>query len=150
MTWRPNATVAAIVEQGGRFLVVEEVVCGRTVWNQPAGHLEDGESLVEAVIRETLEETGWTFEPEGLVGIYRWRQSESGITYLRFAFFGREIAHDPERRLDSDVRRCLWVTRAELAAASDRLRSPMVLRSVDDYLNGPRFPLDVLVDLVDD
>jgi ADP-ribose pyrophosphatase YjhB (NUDIX family) len=150
MTWRPNATVAAVVEQDGRFLVVEQTVRGRAVWNQPAGHLEDGESLLEAVVRETREETAWAFEPRGLVGIYRWRRAAAAVTYLRFTFFGQAVSHEPERALDPDIQRCLWVSRAELTAARDRLRSPMVLRAVDDYLNGPRYPLDLLIDLVDD
>jgi 8-oxo-dGTP pyrophosphatase MutT (NUDIX family) len=147
LTWRPNVTVAAIIERDGRFLMVEERVDGARVWNQPAGHLEDGESLVDAVVRETLEETAWAFRPDGLVGIYRWPSPDSALTYLRFTFYGRGVAHDPDRALDPDIERCGWLSRDALSAEGMRLRSPMVLRSVDDYLAGQHYPLDLLVEL---
>lgn len=144
MVWKPHVTVAAIAERRGQFLCVEEHVSGELVINQPAGHLEPGESLVEAVVRETLEETAWNFEPEALAGIYLWQQPESTRTFLRFTFAGRVDAHDEGLQLDDGIERALWLTRDQLADSRSRLRSPMVLQGVDDYLDGRRIPLDVL------
>lgn len=141
---RPDLTVAAVVEHDGQFLFVEERVGNQLVFNQPAGHVERGEALIHAAIRETLEETAWTFEPDALLGVYLWDQPEQARSFLRFAFRGRVTAHDPQRRLDRGIRRALWMTRDELAAHSERLRSPMVMRCVDDFLAGHRHSLDVL------
>jgi 8-oxo-dGTP pyrophosphatase MutT (NUDIX family) len=147
MIWKPHVTVAAVVEQDGRFLVVEEESEGRVVINQPAGHLDPGEGLSEAVVRETLEETGWQFAPEGVVGLYRWHYPERDITYLRVCFHGHCAHHDPARDLDHGILRALWLTPAELAAEAARLRSPMVLRCIEDYLAGHRYPLAMITDL---
>ncbi|BAU48807.1 7,8-dihydro-8-oxoguanine-triphosphatase [Sulfurifustis variabilis] len=147
MIWKPNVTVAAVVERDGRFLLVEETADGRLVLNQPAGHLDEGESLIEAVVRETLEETAWHFRPEALVGIYRWPHPGRPVTYLRFAFAGRVVDHEPARRLDEGIAQAVWLTPEELRAASDRHRSPLVQRCVDDFLEGRRFPLGLLADL---
>lgn len=152
MIWKPDVTVAAVVEREGRFLVVEERVRSRLVINQPAGHLEKGESLVQAVIRETLEETAWHFVPQSVVGIYLWNQAaRSGEgparTFLRVAFHGTVTHHEGGRTLDTGIERALWLSREQLAAQPARLRSPLVLRCVDDYLAGRRFPLEVLTDL---
>ncbi|WP_018952426.1 NUDIX hydrolase [Thioalkalivibrio sulfidiphilus] len=144
--WTPRATVAAVVERDGRFLMVEEQVDGGLRLNQPAGHLEDGESLLQAVIRETLEETAWHFRPEALVGIYRWRHP-GGETFLRFAFAGAVHDQDGTRTLDPDILRTLWLDRDTLVTERARLRSPLVLRCVDDYLAGRRYPLALLQDL---
>lgn len=144
MPWTPHVTVAAIVERQGRFLVVEERVRGALVINNPAGHLEEGESFVAAVRRETLEETGREFVPEAITGIYLWKSPRLSVTFLRIAFCGREMRHYPERPLDRGIVGALWLSRAELADGSHRLRSPLVLRCVDDYLAGRRFPLDLL------
>lgn len=141
---KPDLTVAAVVERDGEFLFVEERVGNQLVFNQPAGHVERGEALIDAVVRETLEETAWTFEPEALLGVYLWEQPEKERSFLRFAFRGRVTAHDPQRRLDRGIRRALWMTRDELAARSARLRSPMVMRCVDDYCAGHHHPLEVL------
>jgi 8-oxo-dGTP pyrophosphatase MutT (NUDIX family) len=138
--------VAAVVERDGRFLMVEEQVDGDLCLNQPAGHLEDGESLLQAVIRETLEETAWHFRPEALVGVYRWRHP-GGETFLRFAFAGTVQDQDHARPLDPDIRRTLWLDRETLLAERARLRSPLVLHCVADYLAGRRYPLDLLQDL---
>ena len=140
-------TVAAVIERGGRFLLVQERVAGRLVYNQPAGHLEDGESLVEAVIRETLEETAWHFQPESLVGLYRWRHPGRGATYLRCTFAGNAVHHEPQRRLDPDVERALWIDPPTLRRQSVALRSPLVLRSIEDFLAGARYPLELLADI---
>lgn len=147
MTWSPHVTVAAIAEQNQRFLVVEENVRGRLVLNNPAGHLEAGESFTAAVRRETLEETGWEFEPDAITGIYLWTNAAIHTTFLRITFCGRCLRQHPERTLDTGIVAPRWMTRAELGARSVRLRSPLVLRCIDDYLGGRRFPLDMLVSL---
>lgn len=136
--------MAAISERDGRFLVVEEESDGRPVLNQPAGHLDPNESPIEAVIRETLEETAWHFRPSALVGIYLWTHRASGLTYLRLAFCGDCIDHEPARPLDHGILRTLWMTREELVQAGPRLRSPLVLRTLDDYLTGHRYPLSLI------
>lgn len=146
MRWMPHVTVAAVVEDDGRFLMVEEEAEDRIVYNQPAGHLEQGESLVEAVVRETHEETGWHIRPTDVVGIHQWT-SPGERTFLRVSFAGRALKHDPARAPDAGVRAVLWLTRTEILRRSGVLRSPMVLRSLDDYLAGRRYPLDLLVSL---
>jgi 8-oxo-dGTP pyrophosphatase MutT (NUDIX family) len=147
MIWKPHVTVAAVVESGGRFLLVQERISEQTVYNQPAGHLEDGESLVAAVIRETLEETGWQFEPESIIGLYRWQQPGKETTYLRVAFAGRGVRHDEDRLLDPEIEKVLWMSVEEMRRQAGRLRSPMVLRTVEDYLAGARFSLSLLSDI---
>jgi 8-oxo-dGTP pyrophosphatase MutT (NUDIX family) len=144
MIWAPRITVAAVAEQRGRFLMVEEEAEGRVVVNQPAGHLDQGEGLLGAVVRETLEETAWHFEPRAVIGIYLWTRPQTGCSYLRIAFAGACTAYEPERPLDHGILRALWLSRDELLQRRARLRSPMVLRTVDDYLAGRRFPLDLL------
>jgi 8-oxo-dGTP pyrophosphatase MutT (NUDIX family) len=145
MTWRPDLTVAAIVQrEDGRFLVVEERIGTAIVFNQPAGHVEDGESIPEAVIRETLEETAWQFVPQHLVGLYLWRNPSNNRSILRVAFCGEVRAHDPARRLDRGILAAHWMSREALAAHPARLRSPLVLQCIDDYLGGRRIDLAVL------
>jgi ADP-ribose pyrophosphatase YjhB (NUDIX family) len=140
-------TVAAVVERDGRFLLVQERIAGQSVFNQPAGHLEDNESLVAAVIRETREETAWQFEPEGIIGIYRWREPVRQQTHVRVGFHGRLLSHDPTATLDDGIEQTLWLTPAELEQQRQRLRSPLVLRCIRDYLGGARYPLDLLNDV---
>ena len=149
MVWKPDVTVAAIIERSGRFLLVEERIRGRLVLNQPAGHLEDGEALLDAVIRETLEETAWQFTPEALLGIYQWR-SARGHTTLRFAFTGNVHGYDAARPLDPPIVTTHWLAREEIAQRAARLRTPLVLRCVEDYLGGRRLPLHVLAAESDD
>ena len=145
MDWTPHLTVAAIAEQDARFLLVEERVGGATVINQPAGHLDAGESLTQGCVREVLEETAWSFKPEALVGIYQYQPPESSHMYLRFAFCGRLLQEHPERELDDTIIRSVWMTRDEIAALEERQRrSPMVLQCVDDYLDGTRHPLSLI------
>jgi 8-oxo-dGTP pyrophosphatase MutT (NUDIX family) len=146
MVWKPDVTVAAVVERGGRFLLVEERTERGLLFNQPAGHLEADESLVAAVARETIEETAWEFTPEHLIGIYRWRPSSGEITYVRFAFSGRLGTHHPDRALDTGIVRAVWLGPDEIRAGRDRHRSPLVVRCMEDYLAGIRAPLDLLVD----
>ena len=143
MVWKPDVTVAALIERERRFLLVEERIRGRLVLNQPAGHLEDGESLLDAVVRETLEETAWQFSPEALLGIYQWR-SPRGHTTLRIAFTGSVQGHDAARALDPPIVTTHWFTREEIVRQEARLRTPLVLRCIDDYLAGRRLPLDAL------
>ena len=138
----PEVTVAAVVEQDGRFLIVEERISGRLVLNQPAGHLEDAETLLEAVVREAREETAWRFRPASMVGTYLWRNPETGRSYLRFAFSGSVDDHHPHRPLDTGIVRAIWLTHEQLRAQPQRLRSPLVLRCLEDYLLGKRQPLD--------
>jgi len=144
MVWKPDVTVAAVIEQEGRFLLVEEHVNHRLVINQPAGHLENNETFVEAAIREALEETAWTFVPEAISGIYLWPHPERNLSFLRIAFAGRVVEHQPDRRLDRGIRRALWLTRDEVVQRTAQLRSPMVLQCIDDYLAGHRYPLSLL------
>lgn len=143
MVWKPDVTVAAVIERDGRFLLVEERIRGQLVLNQPAGHLEDGETLLDAVIRETLEETAWQFTPEALLGIYQWR-SPRGHTTMRFAFTGSVQGYDAARPLDAPIVTTHWLAREEIAQRSARLRTPLVLRCIEDYLSGRRLPLDSL------
>jgi 8-oxo-dGTP pyrophosphatase MutT (NUDIX family) len=150
MVWKPHVTVAAVVERDGQFLLIEERASGRIVVNQPAGHLENGETLLEAVVRETLEETGWTFEPEAVVGIYLWRPPRAQRTFLRVAFCGPAIAHDATRALDHGIVGVRWLSREQLATLGPRLRSPLVLRCVEDYLANVRYPLGLLTHLISD
>jgi len=147
MIWKPHVTVAAVAEEQGRFLLVQERDAGNRVLNQPAGHLEDGESLVAAVRREVLEETAWQFEPDAIVGIYRWRHPQAGMTFVRFTFTGSLLAHDTARSLDPDIEQVVWLSDAEIRRQEDCLRSPLVLRSIDDYLAGRSWPLAILADL---
>jgi 8-oxo-dGTP pyrophosphatase MutT (NUDIX family) len=142
--WRPSVTVAGVIERDGKFLLVEEVANGRRVLNQPAGHLDPGESLAEAVAREVLEETAHRFRPTGLVGIYRWRYDKEDVTFLRFAFRGEVEGVEQGRALDREILAAVWLTPAELAARRAEHRSPLVQQCVEDYLAGRSFPLDVL------
>ena len=146
MTWKPHVTVAAVIEREGRFLMVEEKSEGRLVYNQPAGHLDEGEGLIAAAIRETLEETAWHFVPTALVGFYLWQHPQKSSTYLRACFTGTCHGHDPLLKLDRGIVRALWMSRAELMAHADRLRSPLVLQCIDDYLAGKRYPLEIMRD----
>jgi len=145
--WCPHVTVAAIIERQGKFLLVEERVDNKLVLNQPAGHLEENESLLQAVTRETLEETGWEFEPNALIGVYLWRHPEKGVTYLRFGFTGELRACNGKP--DSEIERVAWLTEKQIRGELHRLRSPQVLIGIDDYRKGKRYPVSCLHDLSD-
>ena len=142
MVWKPSVTVAAVIERGGRFLLVEERIDGRLVLNQPAGHLDPGESLVAACRREVMEETAHRFEPSGLVGVYRWHYAAKDVTFLRFCFFGSPGTEE-KRPLDKEIVRLHWLTLDELKKRKSEHRSPLVQKCVDDYLAGRRFPLEL-------
>ena len=144
---KPDVTVAAIAERDGRFLVVEERINRRLLFNQPAGHVEHGETLLAAVVREAREETAWRFDPQALLGIYLWRNPNSRREILRVAFTGSVADHDAAQRLDRGIIGTHWLTLEDLAARQERLRSPLVLRCVHDYLAGQRHPLDGIAQL---
>lgn len=144
MIWKPNVTVAAVIERDGKFLLVEEETDTGLAFNQPAGHLEEGEALIDAVVREALEETAYHFKPTHLVGIYNWRHPGKEVTYLRFAFAGELRGHEPERQLDDGIVAARWLTLDEVTACRSRHRSPLIGRCIEDYLAGRRYPLDLL------
>ena len=144
LIWKPNTTVAAVIERDGKFLLVEEDTDDGIRLNQPAGHLDEGESLLAACARETLEETAWHFVPKNLLGIYQWRRPQGDVTYLRFAFSGVLGLHDPDRVLDQGIRRALWLSFDEILASQLVHRSPLVLQCVNDYLAKRQFPLDLI------
>ncbi|MFH1494965.1 MAG: NUDIX hydrolase [Pseudomonadota bacterium] len=144
MIWKPNVTVAAVIEQNGKFLLVEEQTDQGLLFNQPAGHWEPGETLEQGVIREAREETAYIFTPQWLQGIYSWRHPRKEITYLRFAFSGQVGSHDPNQALDDGIVRAVWLTVEEIRQSQSRHRSPLVLQCVEDHLTGKRFPLDLI------
>jgi 8-oxo-dGTP pyrophosphatase MutT (NUDIX family) len=137
----PDITVAAVTETDGRFLLVEERINRRLVFNQPAGHVEQGETLLKAVVREVREETAWGFQPQALLGVYLWRNPASGRSTMRFAFTGTVTDHDAAQPLDRGIVCTHWFSRDDLREREPRLRSPLVLRCVEDYLGGARLPL---------
>lgn len=150
--WKPSVTVAAVIEQDGRFLLVEEETPEGVRLNQPAGHLDPGESLQQAVVREVLEETACVFTPTALLGVYMSRfirsarpgREEQDVTYLRFTYVGTVGPRDPARALDRGILRTVWLAPDEIRAARDRHRSPALQRNVDDWLAGVRHPLDTV------
>jgi 8-oxo-dGTP pyrophosphatase MutT (NUDIX family) len=146
--WKPNVTVAALAERDGRFLLVEEETPDGIRFNQPAGHLDEGESLLEACAREALEETAWRFRPTALVGVYQWprpkRENQDDITYLRFAFAGTLGIEETGRKLDTGILRAVWMTPEEIEASQERHRSPLIWQCVQDYLAGKRYPLEII------
>lgn len=151
-SWQPDVTVATIVVRDGRLLVVEEAAQGLQVLNQPAGHLEPGESLAEAAVRETLEETGWEVRLTAFVGAYQWQvpngpEGNGGRHYLRVAYAAEPVRHHPDRPLDAGIFRALWLTPTELESERQRHRSPLVWRTVADFLAGRRFPVDLIAQL---
>ncbi|WP_293007062.1 NUDIX hydrolase [Nitrosomonas sp.] len=147
MIWKPNVTVAVVVEQDGKYLLVEEEPeTGRGLFlNQPAGHLDPGESIVQGAVRETLEETGYTFEPEYVLGVYQWHSHRADTTYLRFAFGGRVTHHDPKRKLDTGILRASWFGFDEVNQTIQRHRSPLVMQCIRDHLAGKRYPLELML-----
>ena len=141
--WKPEVTVAAVIERDGRFLLIEEETERGTLFNQPAGHLEADETLTEAVVRETLEESAHHFVPEALLGVYH-HTSRPGTSYMRFAFSGSVSGAEPGRALDSGILRHVWMSAGEIRACRERHRSPLVMQCVDDFLAGTRYPLDIV------
>jgi ADP-ribose pyrophosphatase YjhB (NUDIX family) len=149
LIWKPHVTVAGVIEKEGRFLLVEERIKGRLVLNQPAGHLEANETLLEAVVRETREETAWEIEPVALLGVHRLMLANNGDIYLRFNFAGRALKHYPDEALDTGIERALWLDYETLLRNSERHRSPLVLQAVEDFLQGTSYPLTLLQDFAE-
>lgn len=146
MTWTPHATVAVVVENDqGQFLLVEERSDGRIVYNQPAGHVEEGEAITDAALREAMEETGWQVELQHFLGLYTYKAPANSVTYYRFCFSARAV-EKVTRQLDTDIIAAHWLSLDDIHARRDQLRSPLVLQCIDDYRNGRRFPLDIIVD----
>jgi 8-oxo-dGTP pyrophosphatase MutT (NUDIX family) len=145
--WKPNATVAAMIEQNGKFLLVEEETDRGNRYNQPAGHLEDGETLLQAVIRETMEESAYEFTPEKLLGIYHWKHTHNDTTYLRFAFIGKVGTHYPTQALDTGIVQAVWMSIDEIRDKAHLMRSEQVLSCIEDYLAGKSYPLSVITHL---
>lgn len=144
MRWKPNVTVAAVIEQNNHFLMIEEEADGELVINQPAGHLEENETFFEAVSREVLEETAREFEADRITGLYHYPSPHNDITYIRICFSGHCTTHHQDRQLDAGITRAMWMTRKEIEAEQKRLRSPLVLKCIDDYLAGEQYPLELL------
>lgn len=146
MIWCPHLTVAAVIERDGKFLLVEEDTPEGIRFNQPAGHVEQAESILTAVIRETREETAWEFTPNALIGLYYWQRPDQAVTYLRVAFSGQLGQHDPEQVLDQGIRQAVWLSYDEILARQNQWRSRLVLDVIDDYLANKRYPLTLLTD----
>ncbi len=144
MSSLPHITVATVVEREGKFLLVREKSDGEIVYNQPAGHLENGESLIEAAKRETLEETSWHVQPSGFLGIYQYTSPANGICYVRHCFVARALQQEPDHELDDDILEAVWMDLEQIREHRDELRSPLVLQAVEDYLAGKSYPLSVL------
>ena len=149
MVWKPHVTVAAVIEKDGRFLLVEETTVNGLAFNQPAGHLEAGENLIDAVKREVREETAWQFEPQALVAVQLWRKNPDFPSFVRFCFTGSIHTHDPEQTLDEGIIKTHWLSRDEIASRADQLRSPLVLLTIDEYIKGQRHPLSLLQSFLD-
>lgn len=149
MVWKPHVTVAAVIERDGRFLLVEETTDNGLSFNQPAGHLEPGEDLINAIKREVWEETAWFFEPEALVAVQLWRKTPAAPSFVRFCFTGSVHSHAPSQALDSDIVAVHWLQQREIEAKQAQLRSPLVLLSIEQYLAGQRYPLSILQSFLD-
>jgi 8-oxo-dGTP pyrophosphatase MutT (NUDIX family) len=144
MTWKPNVTVAAVINKNDQYLLVEEQTKSGVLFNQPAGHLEPNESIIQGAIRETLEETGYTFRPQWLLGIYNWHSLVNDTTFLRFAFFGTADCYDHNRELDEGIVRAAWFNTNEIYELVHRHRSPLVIKCIEDHLAGKQYPLEIL------
>lgn len=149
MVWKPHVTVAAIIERDNRFLLVEEETPRGLQFNQPAGHFEENEDLIAAVKREVYEETAWQFEPEHIISIQLWRRNPDYPTFLRVCFTGSCHSYDPNQPLDEGIVATHWLTRHEIFQQRQRLRSPLVLIGIDEYLSGQRHPLSLLKSFLD-
>lgn len=149
MVWKPHVTVAAVIEKNSRFLLVEEETSNGLAFNQPAGHLDEGESVISAVKREVNEETAWSFDPEYIVSIQLWRKTPNSPSFLRVCFAGKVHSHCPEQALDEGIITTHWLNRDEIAEKKSKLRSPLVLSTVDTYLSGEKHPLSLLKTYLD-
>lgn len=143
--WTPHVTVATVVERNGKYLLVEELSDDKLVFNQPAGHLEENETLAQAAIRETMEETGWLVELKGVVGVALHYSVYNQVTYHRTTFFASALSQDLERKLDDGIVRALWMSYEEMIEKSDKMRSSLVISTVEQYQNGHRYPLNLIL-----
>jgi len=141
--WTPHATVACVVEQDGKYLMVEELSHGKRVFNQPAGHVDEGESILTAAVRETLEETAWQVELVGLIGLYVYTAPQNGVCYHRYCFLAKPISNT-RQSLDTDILEAHWLSFEEIQNESENLRSPLVLKCLEDARNKPLTPLDFI------
>lgn len=146
MDWQPHVTVATVIEKDGKFLLVEELAGGELVFNQPAGHLDPNETLEQAAVRETLEETGWHIELQGIVGIALYAAPSNGVTYHRTTFFARAIQQDENATLDDGIQRAVWLSYEDILQRSDRMRSKLVIRAIEQYRAGHQYPLSMIYD----
>ncbi len=149
MVWKPHVTVAAVIEQDNKFLLVEEHTNNGIAFNQPAGHLENGESILTAVKREVNEETAWQFKPESITAIQLWRKTPESPSFLRVCFAGKVHSFDAEQPLDNDIIATHWLTREQIIGKQSQLRSPLVLNTIDAYLKGEHYPLSLLKSYID-
>ncbi len=149
MVWKPHVTVAAVIEQNNRFLLVEEQTSNGLAFNQPAGHLEESEDLISAIKREVNEETAWEFEPDYLIAVQLWRRESGQPSFLRFCFSGQVHSHQPDQSLDEGIVQTHWLSRDEIKTREKQLRSPLVLSSIDDYQNGLNYPISMLQSFLD-
>lgn len=149
MVWTPHGTVATIVEKDGKFLLVKELSSsGKEVYNQPAGHIEADEPVLDAAIRETIEETGYTVSINKFIGMYIYKAPSNGVIYHRYCFAATEESYDPNAELDNGIIGACWMTLDEIKAQPEKMRSPLVLKCIEDYLNRPHLPLDVIYELI--
>ena len=146
MSWYPHVTVASVVEQDGRYLLVHELSNGQLVYNQPAGHLDPDESLFEAAVRETLEETGWEVRLTRFLGVCLYKSPHNGVTYVRNTFLAAPVCHHPGRPLDTGIEAAVWLTYEDVLQRRAQLRSPIVLQAIEAYRAGCHFPLDLVHD----
>jgi len=149
MVWKPHVTVAAVIEKDNKFLLVEEHTNNGIAFNQPAGHLENGESIISAVMREVNEETAWKFEPESIISIQLWRKNPEFSSFLRICFTGKVHSYNAEQALDDEIIATHWLDREQIAEKKSQLRSPLVLTTIDAYLKGERYPLSLLKSYLD-
>ena len=149
MVWKPHVTVAAVIEENGRFLLVEETTETGNSFNQPAGHLEPGEDLITAIKREVKEETAWEFEPKAMVAVQLWRRNVNSSSFVRFCFTGNVHSFSPNQPLDKDIITTHWLTHDEILIKSPHLRSPLVKLCIDEYLKGQFYPLTILQSFLD-
>jgi 8-oxo-dGTP pyrophosphatase MutT (NUDIX family) len=149
MVWKPHVTVAAVIEKNSRFLLIEEETSNGLAFNQPAGHLEKGESIISAVKREVSEETAWKFDPEYIVSIQLWRKNPDFPVFLRVCFAGKVHSHHADQVLDDGIIATHWLTHEEITEKKSQLRSPLVLKTVETYLSGEQYPLSLLKSYLD-
>lgn len=149
MVWKPHVTVAAVIENEGKFLMVEEQTENGLAFNQPAGHLEAGEKIISAVSREVNEETAWQFTPKAVIAVQLWRKSADFPSFVRICFSGNVHSFNAEQDLDQDIIKTHWLTYAEIVKKQSQLRSPLVLKSIDSYLTGEQYPLSLLHSFLD-